>query len=888
MVRRCLIPCAVLVMAACVAPATRAAEFPVYPGAKRLIAPGMDPDMPGAVLVTPDAAKKVFDWHVARLKAAGWQIQTQEMDPTGDSFTVVAMKGEGAGQMIATVGGGKRDNAPGTQFTVMIIGDDKAGEAFRRIPTEELRPDEPEKDEPDKDEPIPGMPTEAQIREMERAMSRTPPNALQKAAVVYPQALETLLKAVLNWANSTTRPNLTAALNAVPSYMKAADALRAASSAAMENDAGGSYAGVLWSKQILTDIVVGSIIMALEEVRSRPASAARLQPIIKTKVRSLLDEEVRALRAYVKEGDQLTERAKQKDPGPGELDTPLTNEQIRATPETIYIPRTDLRVRDMWTPLPAYWRQVLKDTAIALRCWNAGCPEGCYTDDDGVTHCKAFGSYKHDGEETPKDVHCLLLHRTREREVEMLSHPMTIFCLLSLAIEVGDPDQLVAGGKLTVTVDGEKLTEIPLEKLVRPHRGNVNLLQQAAAPNAPPIPADRNILEQIARGVGILFGDDAEQAYRATSRSPWVVAESAGGEFHGYTLFLQVGAPVGGTSVMSSPWSYGSSSFAEYWQNLLRIAEKTHPALEREHKVKLRAEIGGIVSDEVEIRLPAAFRSLKDEVGVFPSWPGSSPDTWDFERELGPVPAKSVPDHTPLAIGTPAEDIQTNTRKMAMVYTWLIFQDWVKALATAGMDLAFSNIKKMLSDKAVQQAEKALAGSAGWAGVTRKALTAIGNKLTDVNDLPNSPRDWLRSSIGDKMKELGYNKLAEAFGGDFLKLAEEERKTAVLSMDLTKTGLRYSVQRQVAYHRRMIRHIGDTQLAFKKKVDRLVSDVQFVRNLASALSAGTLKPFLAPVIAGERGAAASLLVSDICAVREIWKQVSFVENYIRQENSWIR
>ena len=254
---------------------------------------------------------------------------------------------------------------------------------------------------------------------------------------------------------------------------------------------------------------------------------------------------MKTFRAGIKEGERLAERAKQTAPGLTELDTPLTNEQIRATPETIYIPRTDLRVRSMWTPLPSYLKQVLKETATALRCWNAGCPAGCWSDDNSVMHCKAFGSYTSTPDAQPSDIHCLQILRTPEREVELLSHPMTLYCLLSLAVEVGDPAQLDAGGKITVTVDDEKLTEIPLEAIRRPFRGNVNPFDTVSVPGMPQIPASLNIVDQFAQAIGLLFGDNAEQQYRAAFRVPWVVSESAGGEFHGYTLFLQVGAPVG-------------------------------------------------------------------------------------------------------------------------------------------------------------------------------------------------------------------------------------------------------------------------------------------------------------------------------------------------------
>ncbi len=886
MLRLVLATSIVLLTACSLSDAASADDFPIYPGVRRLAAPGMDENMPGAALVVRDAPRKVFDWYAARLKAASWEFQAKEFDSGSEQFTIVAMKGPDDSRTIATLGGGKRDDAPGTTFSVMLIGPDVSGEQFRKIPQETIKPDEPEPEEKEEPVAIPGMPTQEELARMETQMPPTPPNALQKAIIGYPKALETLLKATLNWANNTTRPNLMAALKTVPQYVKAADALRAASSAAMQNSAGGAFAGVVWSKQIMTDIVVGMIITGLEEVRDRPAAASRLQPIIKTRVRSLLDEDVRTFRVGIKEGERLAERAKQKDPGPTELDTPLTNEQIRATPETIYIPRTDLRVRSMWTPLPFYWKQVLKETATALRCWNAGCPDGCYSDDNGVKHCKAFGSYGTIPDPKPSDIHCLHILRTPESEVELLSHPMTLYCLLSLAVEVGDPAQLDAGGKITVTVDGVKLTEIPLEAIKRPFRGNVNPFDVISAPNAPPVPASQNIADQFARSIGILFGDEAEQQYRATFRMPWVVSESAGGEFHGYTFFLQVGAPVGGSSVMSNPMSYGSSNFAEYWGQLLKIAEKTHPALEREHKVVLRAEVGGIVSDGVEIKLPAAFRSLKEEVGAFSKWPGTDPDTWTFEKELGPTPPKAVPDHTVLNIGIGKEDIQTNTRKLAMVYTWLIFQDWVKALAMAGADAVMGKIGDMLKDKAFKQAEQALEKSVGYKGVTRKAVESLANKLTDVSDLPVSHGDWIQKTIGDKLKDLGFGKVTEAFGGDFVKLAQEEKEKGVITLDLTKTSLIYDVQRQIAYHRRMIRHIGDTELAFKAKVDDLKGKVEFARNAISVLSGGSLKPLLAPVIAAEKGAAASVFVSDICAIREIWNQVRMVEKYLGQANSW--
>lgn len=864
-----------------------AADFPIYPGVKRLVAPGMDENVPGAVLVTSAAPRKVFDWYVARLKSAGWRIQVSEFETPGDSFAITAIQGPDDAQQIATLGGGKRDSGAGAQFSVMLIGPSVPNDVFKGIPTEQLKAD-PEPDKPEDNEPIPGMPTPEQLRKMETQMPPTPPNALQKAVMDYPRALETLLKATLAWTNNTTRPNLTAALKTVPPYVKAANALRTASSAAMSNAAGGSFAGVMWSKQIMTDIVVGLIVTGLETVRDKPAMAGKLQPIVKTQVRKLIDEDVRALKAGAREGERLAERAKQKDPGPTELDTVLTNEQIRATPETIYIPRTDLRVRSMWTSLPFYWKQVLKETATALRCWNAGCPDGCYADEDGVMHCKAFGAYPNDPNATAADIHCLQLPRTPEREMELLSHPMTLYCLLSLAIEVGDPAQLDAGGKITVSVDGEKLTEIPLEAIKRPFHGNVNPFDSAPTPYAPQIPSQKNILDQFAQATGLLFGDDAEKEYRATFRMPFVVSESAGGEFHGYTLFLQVGAPVGGSSVFSNPTAYGNCNFAEYWGRLLKIAEKSHPALEKDHKVTLRAEVGGIVSDGVEIKLPAAFKSLKDEVGAFDAWPGIEPDKWEFDRDLGPTPPKNAPDHTVIGIGISKEWIQTNTRKLAMVYTWLIFQDWVKALAMAGVDAVMGKIGKMLEDSAFKQAESVVEKSSGWKDITRKALGTLEDKLTDVEGIPNSTGSWLNSMIADKLSDLGYDKVTEAFGGDFLELAKQEKEKGVITIDLTKTGLKYAYQRQIAYHRRMIRQIGDTQLAFKSKVGDLVGKIQFARNIASVLSGGALKPLLIPVVAGEKGAAASLFVSDICAIKEIWKQVSLVENYLGQENSWIR
>jgi len=350
----------------------------------------MDANMPGAVLVTTDNPRKVFDWYVARLKAAGWQLQAQEFDASAKSFALTAMKGSPEQQQIATLAGGVREGAAGSQFTVMLIGPSVSADTFKGIPTEQLST-EPEPDKPADTDPIPGMPTPEQIRRMERTMPKTPPNALQKGAGEYPASLEKFLKATIAWADNPTRANLMAALAAAPAFARAADGLRASSAAAMRGKVGASFAGVLWSRQVMTDVVVGMIITSLEAVRDKPALAATLRAPIREQARKLLDEDVKAFRAMGKQGDRLVERIKQKGPGPDELDTVLTNDHIRATPETIYIPRTDLRVRSMWTPLPSYWKQVLREAATALRAWNAGCPDGCTVDDDGVTHCKACG-----------------------------------------------------------------------------------------------------------------------------------------------------------------------------------------------------------------------------------------------------------------------------------------------------------------------------------------------------------------------------------------------------------------------------------------------------------------------------------------------------------------
>ena len=131
--------------------------------------------MPGSVFVARDAPRKVFDWYVSRLKSASWSLQASEFDSDTDQFTIVAMKGPDDARIIATRAGAKRDDAPGTTFTIMLVGPDVSGDQFRSIPKETPKPDDPEPEEKDEPITIPGMPTEEQLRQMETQMPPTPP-----------------------------------------------------------------------------------------------------------------------------------------------------------------------------------------------------------------------------------------------------------------------------------------------------------------------------------------------------------------------------------------------------------------------------------------------------------------------------------------------------------------------------------------------------------------------------------------------------------------------------------------------------------------------------------------------------------------------------------------
>ncbi|MBM3497022.1 MAG: hypothetical protein FJX72_22280, partial [Armatimonadetes bacterium] len=106
--RRALIFALMVASTSACARSSAQADFPIYPGVKRLVTPGAPADMPGAALVSRDAPRKVFDWYVARLKATSWELQTHEFETGDNAFAIIAMKGPDASRLIATVGGGQR------------------------------------------------------------------------------------------------------------------------------------------------------------------------------------------------------------------------------------------------------------------------------------------------------------------------------------------------------------------------------------------------------------------------------------------------------------------------------------------------------------------------------------------------------------------------------------------------------------------------------------------------------------------------------------------------------------------------------------------------------------------------------------------------------------
>ncbi len=833
--------------------------------------------------VSSQSPAAVYSFIEKALKDGDWKVVTSRHYDNG-VWMLMANKDEDDGQVMAMIQGRDRGKTPGTLINLTLSGPGVKGTLYDNLPVEEVAATKP-------DTTIPPGVLQPGLKPPVKVdpLTAGPPNEFQQSIAGYEKPASQLVDALLAWCTSPTESLRVKAIAAAARYVKASKSLQDQASVWVDKLGPSSGSGRILADLAQLDPQLGSIVLCLEKMKK--VDLPKLRKLALPRLKKIKDEELKKLLAANKQVKEIVNIAKKDPSAVAVTDNPLTIELINQTEEPPFEPSTNLTVTRFWTPTKEYWEGVLPMTWAVLKAWNAGCPKGCkYVDDEGKHFsCKAFGIYETAKSTKPEDVHCLNIEKSKENEKLYLSHPMSLYGLVSLAVEVGDPDQMKKGGKVDFYINGEFLFSSPLDPVRRPFPGSnspYGIMSDLEGVGGVSFSSKQNPLNKWLEGIEMVFGDEAADNFKNASRSPRAMLESAGGEFNGYVLFTQVGQVAGEAmaryDVIMPP--VAAVDPISYALKLIKISEKNHPALQRDHKITAIAEVGGVRSEPVEIKVPAVFKDLSKDAGVFDGWPEGDPDKWKFGSGLGELSDPVAPpkiDVDPNA----AVHLYEDTKKMAMVYTYIILSYWFQKIEDASIDLALKNYAKPW---AKAKASKYLEGSK-----TLEGMKMISNSVESyVKVLPNDQAvtgmgKFTLAKLTDTMKGAGFEKLQKAMGLSFKETARKLRDLYENHCDPTIAQLREWAHVSVASHRLMIRLIAEAQLTLKRDANEAMEKVKFDGDLMEAL----FGPFGAEVNyclkAACYGAEAGIALTDLNAIREIWRRVELVKQITDNPRAWL-
>ncbi|BBM82356.1 hypothetical protein [Candidatus Uabimicrobium amorphum] len=903
-------------------------SFPVYPQSQQIQEQSFPiPNFAQVTLINKEDCTQIYNWYNAQLKNKGWKIIQQQPTTGKQKRWGIVAKYE---KVTATIRGNWQHRDKHSRFKISIIGPGIHQKIFSQVPQHKPKvvekkphnttPANPQDEKEDLEDInktlqklfgkkipfIDRLPkTEKEQREFEQlmdkmgealdkgekmdpkaiskvlqrllgkkvpipqlnpqdmqALTKTPPNKFQSAMTEFPHEVEPLLQALENFCLKSDSVSINRVLYQAMRcrhYNRRLD--KEAKKWAKKNM--GSAASV-FAMSAQLDMSIGIAVTGVERIKENLELLSVVKPQICELVQQIRNKQMPLITATMKSTSQLIEVAKRKEQDGGP-DTPIKKVILQKSRQH-YQPKTTLTVTKHWTPTKEYWAQILPKTWIALRCWNMGCPDRCISQD----YCLAFQDKEH----------CARTNGVRgkdniENRMAALSDPMTLYGLTSLTVEVGDPQQLQQGGYVRFWINGDFLMDIALDQQTRPFVPAQNIQDLGKDGGV-------NIFDGFANNIEQTYGSDAAEYYKTSARYPRAVSESSGGEFNGYVLFVPVG--VGGVdddnaSLVVIPYV---GQVASLLKRIVSIARNNHPALERPHKVSIQAVVGGHQSQVHEFTIPSVFQQLSESAGTWDAWPGGDPQEWKFNAVLGSPPEPKCP--AKMDIKKAANKMLEDSKKLAKAYQWLIYKYWLEKIR----DLGIKKLMEKFTGGSLKSYQKLVNGTKGkYVGFQHYSKKGF-NKLTDFifENLDTTAAEWANQNIQDSIQQAATEQFDAKIGKKFWQEAEQRRRRYIITKDLTCRSLRISAIRRLQYHRWRIMVAGETALQLQEKWGDLDSIIGAPTSFIGTIGGPLAQKMMLPVTSFQYSGAATLLLSNLNAIREIDRHLNAINNILGYPHSY--
>lgn len=774
------------------ASASQAAVFPIYPDAKvHSISPffAEQQEIYGAFSTT-DKPTPVGDWYVNELMSLGYIVRSSDVGDDEESCSIMA---EHRGWDVeADVNIMWMTPTNQTQIMCKLNGAGVFAGIFEG-----------------QESIIPDMQDEEAVEELIDA--NTPPSDLESGTDGYIEALNSFLETMEAFCGNPTVASAQAAISKADRLIEASDNMTEVTVSSADSEKN-PFAGMAFVQGSSMDLQLGLIVFFLEMAVENPDRLQDVHNTVCPMLKKIKDEQLPRFQSIAKSADDYSKDV--EDYGEWENfaePSPLTHDLLIEVNEPLPEPSTDLTVTRLFTPTKKYWAAHLDQAYIHLRNWAMGCPEGDYsvdTDGDGsddAYYCQSFGLIT--GEETDGR-RCLGCSRTHELEVEILSYPVDCYALAALAIEVGDPEQMRQGGKITVWINNEYLMTVPLpEDNFKSASFNPWDAEQQTTEYGRLYAGSANLAQAYLNGVQLVYGDAAAEYVKAAYRLNSAVTEASGGEFNGYVYFLQIGqqliVPADNPRDAIMLISPCVEHPIEITKKLMEIAEHNHPAFKNKSVIKLQAEVGGIAGEPVEYELQAPFSNIVEYAGEWNGWPGGSEMDWNVGEELGPEPQPEYPPRIEVQPGNGMKMME-DAKKYARVCQLYILEPWMKMLQEMAVEAIVEKATGIGDDTETPHTDafyESFRNSKGG-GYVKKTI----GKLKDwvKNHGTGAASEYFDKTMNDMVGEYIGESIDTVTGTVLFQTGEDLFKQVYIFEDATYQGLTMTAKQRISHHRRMM------------------------------------------------------------------------------------
>jgi len=784
-------------------------SFPVYPGAEVTnVSPIFEQTIYG-IFATTDDPEKVGEWYSSSLKREGWTIEEEDVGEYDDGWLIIALNGD------LDVSAELNTNISDGVLTVMVKleGGGVHPEIFEgHAPTiGRIEDGKIVDEEADASQPYVELPGEIED---------------------YFVALDDLLRLIDAFCKQPTPESASEIVDSIEEYMFASEAAGYSLSDRAFSQDNPFAASALVSSSVI-DFQIGLIGFFLETALQEPERFDDLAEQVCEMKNGLKNDQAPRMTFLARAAEELAKET--ENYGYWESFAPvkeMSNEFVLEVGETPPEFSTKLTVTRLFTPTNEFWASRLRETWINLRNWNAGCPDGdtpVDTDGDGwddALDCKAFGIIPNDDPIR----HCLGLPKTEEREIEFLSDPMTVYCLVSLAIEVGNYEQLLEGGELRVWINGEDAITVPLPKDGL-KAASFNPWDFQVPVDLPGFPDAAGLFaEPFLNGVRLVYGEEAAEHYRAAYRFPSSVSEATGGEFNGFVYFLHIGEPIIALSdnpVESVVLLSGSEDdFVTQLSRFMDLARKNHPALEKSNKIMIQPTVGGVPGNVVEFTLPAIFSNLPEQIGTWSDWPGDRPvSDWSFGVELGENPAPDVDPKIEASPGSGMAMLEEN-KKYAQICMLHVLEHWVKIL----QDMTIEAVVK----KATSTENMPTPGSDAFLKCFRETrsggyITTVVNRLKSwyPQHASAAASEYFSKTLLNLTGEYMGKTIDVVTGKTLFQTGKEIASKIDIQQDVTFIGLTTAAKIAISHHRYLMwrmANLANIELKLWRDLDKPIAE----------------------------------------------------------------